>query len=97
VKYGAEEGCWTDHVENEVVRRVNEDWNVLYTTRRRKTKWIGHVLRSKLLLKNLVEEKIKRRIKVMGRRERGSKQLLDDFQKRRRYCKLKEEALNCTQ
>jgi len=70
-------------VKNEAVRRVKEDWNVLHTTRRRKTEWISHVLGRKLLLKNFVEEKIERRMKVTGRRERGSKQLLDHFQKRR--------------
>jgi len=68
-------------VKNEVVRRVKEDWNILHTTRRRKTKGIGHFLRRKLLLKNLVEEKIERKMKVTGRREMRNKQLLDDFQK----------------
>jgi hypothetical protein len=83
VKYGAREGCWTDPVKNDVVRRVEEDWNILHTTRGRKTSWIGHILRRKLLLKNLVEEKIERSMKVTGRRERRRKQLLDDFQKKR--------------
>jgi len=96
VKCGAEEGSWTDPVKNEVVRRVKEDWNILHTTRR-KTNGIGHILRKKLLFKNLVEEKVERKMKVTGRREIGSKQLLDDFQKKRRYCKLKEETLDCTQ
>jgi hypothetical protein len=36
-------------------------------------------------------------MKVTGRRERGRKQLLDDFQKTRRYYDLKEDALDCTQ
>ena len=57
MKYGAEEGCWTDPVKNEVVRRVKEDWNILHTTRRRKTNWVGHTLSRILLLKNLDEEK----------------------------------------
>jgi hypothetical protein len=83
--------------ENEALRSVKEAWNVLHTTRRRKTEWIGHVLPRKLLLKNFDEEKIERRMKVTGRRERGSKQLLDHFQKRRSYCKLKEKTLHCTQ
>jgi hypothetical protein len=32
----------------------------------------------------------------MGRRGRRLKQLLGDLRERREYCKLKEEALNCT-
>jgi hypothetical protein len=32
----------------------------------------------------------------MGRRGRRSKQLLDDLKEKRRYCKLKEEALDRT-
>ena len=54
-------------------------------------------LHRKLLLKIIVDEKIERRMKVTERRERGRKQLLDDFQKRRCYCKLKEEALDYSQ
>jgi hypothetical protein len=57
VKYGAEEVRWNDPVKNEVVRRVKEDWNILHTTRRRKTNGIGHILRRKLLLKNLLKKR----------------------------------------
>jgi len=34
---------------------------------------------------------------VTGRRERRRKELLDELKERRRYCKLKEEALNRSQ
>jgi hypothetical protein len=36
------------------------------------------------------------RIKVMGRRGRRHKQLLEDLREKRGYCKLKEEALDHT-
>jgi hypothetical protein len=33
---------WTDHVRNEdVLRRVNEERDVLHTIKRRKANWIG--------------------------------------------------------
>jgi hypothetical protein len=36
---------WTDHVRNEeVLRRVNEQRNVLHEIRKRKANWIGHIL-----------------------------------------------------
>ena len=39
---------WTERVRNgEVLRRVKEERNILYTVRRRKGNWIGHILRSK--------------------------------------------------
>ena len=33
---------------------------------------------------------------MTGRRGRRRKQLLDDLQEKRGYCKLKDEALDCT-
>jgi len=36
------------------------------------------------------------RIDEKGGRRRRSKQLLDDLKEKRGYCKLKEEAVNCT-
>jgi hypothetical protein len=32
----------------------------------------------------------------MGRQERKRKQLLDGLKEKKRYCKLKEEAVDCT-
>ena len=49
--------------------------NILQTIKRRKTNWIGHVLRRKTLLKHLIEEKIE----VTGRQGRKRNMLLDDF------------------
>jgi hypothetical protein len=48
------------------------------------------------LLKHIIEGKIEGRIQVMGRWQRISKQLLDDFKENRGYWKLKEEALDIT-
>jgi hypothetical protein len=40
--------------------------------------------------------KLEGRIEMSGRRGRRRKQLLDDLKEKRRYRKLKEEALDCT-
>jgi hypothetical protein len=42
------------------------------------------------------EGKLEGRIEMAGRRERRRKQLLDDLKEKRRYCKLKEQALDHT-
>jgi hypothetical protein len=44
----------------------------------------------------VIEGKLERRIEITGRRERRRKQLLDDLKEKRRYWKLKEEALDRT-
>jgi hypothetical protein len=97
--------CWrrmekisgTDHVRNEeVLLRVNEQRNVLHETRKRKANWIGHILRTNCLLKQVIEVNIKTEMEVTRRRGRGRKKLLDDLKDRRRYCHLKEEALDRT-
>ena len=51
---------------------------------------IGNVLRRNRLLKHIIEGEIK----VTRRRERSSKQLPDDRNEARGYCKLKGEALD---
>jgi hypothetical protein len=49
---------WTDRVRNEVVlHRVEEEINILRTTKRRKANWIGHILRRNCLLKHVTEGK----------------------------------------
>jgi hypothetical protein len=42
----------------------------------------------------VIEGKLEERIEMMGRRGRRRKQLLDDLKEKRRYWKLKEEALD---
>jgi hypothetical protein len=80
----------------EVLHRVKEERNILHTIKRRKANWIGHILRGKCLLKHVIEGTLDGRIEMMGRRGRRRKQLLDDLKEKRRYWKLKEEALDHT-
>ena len=88
---------WTDHVRNEdVLLRVSEQRNILHEIRNRKANWVGHILRRNCLLKQVIEEKIKREMEVTRRRGRRRKKLLDDLKDRRGYSHLKEEALDRT-
>ena len=88
---------WTDHVKNEeVLLRVNEQRNILHEIRKRKANWVGHILRRNCLLQQVTEGKIKGQIEVTRRQGRRRKKLLDDLKDRRRYCQLKEEALDRT-
>ena len=68
---------WTNHVRNEeVLRGVMEDRNIVHTIKRRKANWIGHILRRNCLLKHIIEEKMEGGIEETGRRGRRRKQLL---------------------
>jgi len=62
--------------------------------KRRNASFIVYSCHINCLLKHIIEGKRKRMIKVIGRRGRRHKQLLNDLQKERYYCKLKEEALD---
>jgi hypothetical protein len=87
----------TDRVRNEeVLHRVKEERNIIHTTQRRTANWIGHILRRNCLLKHAIEGKLEGSIEEEGRRGRRRKQLRDSLKEERRYCKLKEEALDCT-
>ena len=88
---------WIDHVRNEeVLLRVNEQRNILREIRKRKTNWIGHILRRNCLLKQVIEGKIKGEMDATRRRGRRRKKLLDDLKDRRGYSHLKEDALDRT-
>jgi hypothetical protein len=88
---------WIDHVKNEeVLHRVKEERNILHTIKRRKDNWIGHIMRRNCLLKHVMEGKLVGRIEMTERRGRRRKQLLDNLNEKRRYWKLKEEALDRT-
>jgi hypothetical protein len=50
---------WTDHVRNAVLHRVKEERNIVHTINRRKTNWIGHILRRNCLLKRVLKERQK--------------------------------------
>ena len=57
-----------DHVKNEeVLLIVKKQRNILHEIRKRKTNWIGHILRRNCLLQRVIEGKIKGRIEVTGR------------------------------
>jgi hypothetical protein len=50
---------WTDRMRNEeILYRVKEERNILHTIKRRKAKWIGHMLRRNCLLKHVIEGKL---------------------------------------
>jgi hypothetical protein len=66
--------------------------NILHEIKRRKSNWIGHILRSNCLLAHVIERKIEGRIDVRERPRRRRRQLLDDLKERRGYRKLKKEA-----
>jgi hypothetical protein len=86
---------WTDHVRNEeVLRTVKEQSNILHEISKRKANWIGHILRINCLLQQVIKGKIKEGIEVTGRRGRRRTKLLDDLKERRGYSHLKEEALD---
>jgi len=88
---------WTDRVRNEeVLLRVKEQRNILHEIRKRKSNWIGHILRRNCLLKQVIEGKIKGEMEVKRRRGRRRRKLLDDLKYRRGYSHLKEEALDRT-
>jgi hypothetical protein len=88
---------WTDRVRNEeVLHRVKEERNIVHTTKRRKANWIGHILRRNCFLKHMIEGKLEGRREMTGRGGRRRKQVLDYIKEKRRYWKLKEEALDRT-
>jgi len=82
---------WTYHVRNEdVLKRVKGETNILQTIKK-KTNWIGQILRRNFRLKHIVEGKLEGRIEVTGRRGRRRKQILDDLEETRGCWKLNEE------
>jgi hypothetical protein len=50
---------WADSVRNEeVLQRVKDERKTLQTIKRRKSNWIGHILRRNCLPKHVIEGKI---------------------------------------
>jgi hypothetical protein len=71
-------------VRNEqILHRAKEERNILHRIKRRKTNWIGHVLRRNSFLRHGIEGKIEERIKVTGRRGKRSKKPLDVLKEKR--------------
>ena len=47
----------TDRVRNEdILQRLNDERNILYTLKRRKANWIGHIVRRNQLLELVIVE-----------------------------------------
>jgi hypothetical protein len=82
----------TKHVKTTTVQVKTNTVQV----RKRKAKWIGHILRRNCLLQRVTEGKIQGGIEVTGRQGRKRRKLFDDLQERRGYSHLKEEASNRT-
>jgi hypothetical protein len=88
---------WTIRVRNEETRqRVKEERNIQHIMKRKKANWIGHILGRNCLLKQVIEGKMEVKIGVKGIRGRRRKELLDDLNEKRGYCKLTEEVLQLT-
>ena len=86
---------WTDHVRNEkVLLRIKEQRIILHEISKRKSKWIGHILRRNCLLQRVIEGKIKGGIEVTRRRGRRRRKLLDGLKEKSGISQLKEEALD---
>ena len=89
------EVIWTDRVTNEeLLHWVNEERNILHTTKSWNANWIGRILHRNCPLKHVIEGKIEERIEVTGRWGERSKQLLDDLKEKIGYWKLTEETLD---
>jgi hypothetical protein len=56
-----EKVSWPDRVRNDVLKRVEEERNILHTMKRRKANRIDHFLRRNCLLKHVTEGKIEGR------------------------------------
>ena len=79
---------WIEHKSNEeVLKQVNEERSLMNTIRTRQKNWIGHVLRSNSLQRDIMEGKME------GSKGRGRprKKLLD-WMMEDGYGKLKEKA-----
>jgi len=66
--------CWkrvekvslSDSMKNDILHGVKEERSILYTIKRRKANWIGHILHRNSLLKHVIEG----RVEGIGRRRR---------------------------
>jgi hypothetical protein len=62
---------WTDHVRNEeILRRVSEQRNILHEIRKLKANWIGNILRRNCLVKQVIEGKTQGLIEVAKKEEK---------------------------
>jgi len=66
-----------DQLDQSCKKLVKEERNILHKIKRRKSNWIGHILRRNCLIKHVIERKIEGRTEVTGRQGRRRKRLLD--------------------
>jgi len=76
-------------MKNDVLQRVEEEKNILHTTKRIKANPTGYTLRRICLLKHVTEGKTEGRTGVTGRRGRRRKQPLDNLKEVRRVSEMK--------
>jgi hypothetical protein len=65
----------------------SESRSRLHEIRKRKANWIGHILRTNCLLRQVIEGKIKEGIEVIGRRGIRRSKLLNDIKIKERILK----------
>jgi hypothetical protein len=82
--------------KEEVLLSIKEERNILHEISKRKSNWIGHMLRRNCLLQRVIESKLKGGIDMTRKRERSCRKLLDELKERRGYFHLTEEALDRT-
>ena len=70
---------WTDLVKNEILRRVKEERNTLYTTLERKANWKGHILHRTCYIKYVLKGMLYGRTEVTGRGGRRHNKLQDEL------------------
>jgi hypothetical protein len=88
---------WTDRVRNgDAEYKVKANSNILHKIQRRQTNSIGPILRRNCVLQHLNEGKMEGKRVVMRSGGRRHKQLMNELKERRRYWKLKKEALRRT-
>src|SRR6218665_1316282 len=57
--------CWTEHISNEEVLKLEEERSMLTTIRTRQRNWMGHIIRGDSLQREIIEGRME------GKRGRG--------------------------
>jgi len=84
--------AWTDHITNdEVLERVQENRQLINLIKERQAKWIGHVMISDTLLKDILEGKTKGK-KQSGRPRQKTLDWMMERDNGHTYQELKEMA-----
>ena len=80
---------WIDKITNvEVLARVEESRTLMNDIRKRKRKWVGHLLRHEGQLRDVLEGRME------GKQPRGRKRMmmLDEIKGEKSYCEIKRQA-----